>query len=313
MPRSRAPQNSASSCGQRLFSDLQAVYQKIIQTNGASFPFRAKDSRRLSHTAPRTRQPLTVANSIFSTRSPSMCDSVEEIIIKPLQFHERLAYSSCSSRSHPVAVSAFEASSHINSQFDGDSDSPHYSEPRISRIRSRSSLAAPIEYSEQSIRYVTEQVSLEQARQLKLRSCIKQHRVDRRYFVSGSKMLIQKQAFEDTHDNVLKSNSVKINTGRLRHSCRSRGSTMKNSNKNNLAINGRGVQDNTSLKDSTEASSIDGVDTVAIPTANTGKISAPDTTETINVQIKVSTNISDRHSVEDEHPMSLESASISDS
>ena len=279
MPRTRAPQNSASSCHQRLFSDLQAVYQKIIQTNGASFPFRAKESRRPLHTAPanRSRQALTMSNSVFASRTPSARSSVEEIIIKPLHFHDRLTYTSCSSRCHPVSISSSETDSQIRSPVDSDSDFLGYKESTMVRVRSRSSLAAPVEYSEQSIRYVTEQVSLEQARQLKLRSNTKQHRVDRRYFVCGSKMHIQKQAFEETHGESLKLNCEnRTNTIKLRHSCRARLPLMRGKNRNNSTVGNKAVQEGvcgTSLKHQNFEKDENAA--VAIPTATDNSKSQP--------------------------------------
>lgn len=237
MSRHRVPQNSASSSHQRLFSDLQNVYQKIIQTNGALVPFRAKDSRRSLHTAPastRSRQYLTVA----SPHTPSPCNrSVEEIVIKPLQFHDRLTYTPCSNRSHVLSsISSSNTDSNTRSQCDSDSDLCSFSESRLVGARSRLSLSVP-EYSEQSIRYVTEQVSLEQARQLKLRSHVKQHRVDRRYFVSGSKVQIQKQAFQELHADMLQLNSDQfaVKASRSRRACVT---SMKSGTRKGLAVAG---------------------------------------------------------------------------
>lgn len=296
MPRDRVPQNSASSTHRRLFSDLQAVYEKIIQTNGSSFPFRAKDSRRFVHTAPAglgSRKSLGVANCVYKARAPSACSSVEEIVIKPLHFHNRLTCLPGEDANRNPCFSSVSSTSDNN--FNRHSQSEYSRNgSRLMRARSKSSLStasAPVEYSEQSIRYVMEQVSLEQARQLKLRSNVKQHRVDRRYFVSGSKVQPQNQAFEELAGEVLQLNSGKTsktkNNGRL---CRRfRPSTSNRGDATMSAKGGRGEEicslSASCLSISATSREVVEADVaaVAIPTATDSKHVSTHGTENITV------------------------------
>lgn len=209
--RSRAPQNSASSTHSRAFSDLQNFYQKIIHTSGVSFPFRSKDSRRQLHTAPaypgvRHTINASLADSEESVNRPavSAAKPVEEIVIKPLQFHDREPYW-YRRYSSATPSSACRNTQSLDTRYNNtcslsssNSELCRKQEVRLVRFRPKSSIAMyPVEYSDQSIRYVAEQVSLAKARQLKLRTNTTQHRVDRKYFVSGSKLCIQRPVLVD--------------------------------------------------------------------------------------------------------------------
>ena len=153
------------------------------------------------------RHSLNLSNSMFSSRSPSACSSVEEIVIRPLQFHERSTYSPCLSRCQ-TSSSSGEFHSRQGSQLDGSSETNF----RRTHFNSDS----PVVYSDQSIRYVMEQVSLEQARRLKFLSNVKQHRVDQCYFVNGSKMPVKKQAYEQMRHALNLNNDKRSGSTRTR-------------------------------------------------------------------------------------------------
>jgi len=221
MPTERVPQNSAnsthrsaSSAQRRLLTDLQAVYQKIIHTSGSSFPFRAKDSRKsiqqLHKPSSRydSRRVYTSDSAFYNPRVQSACQSIEEIVITPLSVPEKDPTNDSKTRrnSMPATVSTKGI---VEEQNSGIPIKPDCIKPRIVRSRGKTSVNFSTDYSEQSIRYVAEQVAIEQARQLKLRSNPQQHRVDRRYFVCGSKYPMKSPEFDEAHMSVMNENGPK--------------------------------------------------------------------------------------------------------
>ena len=232
MPSDRVPQNSAnsahraaSSAHRRLLTDLQAVYQKIIHTSGSSFPFRAKDSRKSiqqPHKASSrydSRRVYTSDSAFYNPRVQSACQSIEEIVITPLSVPEKDTTHESKARrnSTPATVCTRGIAEEQNK---GMPIKPDCIKPRIVRSRGKTSVDFSTEYSEQSIRYVAEQVAMEQARQLKLHSNPQQHRIDRRYFVCGSKYPIKSQEFDEAHMSVLNENGHKPATLMLNKSGR---------------------------------------------------------------------------------------------
>lgn len=231
MPGDRVPQNSANSIHRsasgthrRLLTDLQAVYQKIIHKSGNSFPFRARDNGRcvqLSQPSSRrsgrydSSRVYTSDSALFNPRVESASQSIQEIVITPLSTpvtvdrvsmdRDSAASHSCNRRnSTPATVSTQGLSENHDIPI-----RPDCIKPRVSRVQTRcksSTGYSSSEYSEQSIRYVAEQVALEQARQLKQKSNPQQHRIDRKYFVCGSRYPVHVEEFEEAHRSVVSEN-----------------------------------------------------------------------------------------------------------
>lgn len=133
-----------------------------------------------------------------ASSSPS---HIREIVIKPLTFCHRQDNVISRGKSRPTtsAIVRYDSSTHDELLSSPDSLSDEISSPTStttptstatpsghhSRLHQEPKADGVSSYSEQSIRYVAEQVALEQARQLKKMSNVQTHRVDRRYFISG--------------------------------------------------------------------------------------------------------------------------------
>ncbi|KAF6038247.1 hypothetical protein EB796_003445 [Bugula neritina] len=305
MPGNRVPQNSASSTHQRILTDLQTVYQKIIQTGGPLFPLRSKDSVKSTRSSTahyKNRLLVLSAGPVSPSRAKSAGTKVEEIVIKPLCIHDRNISSSRSWRNSSFlppssgSVISVDFGSNSNpsashSQFSVMPDSAELSSARRCRSSVSSAPSSAVEYSEQSIRYVAEQVSLEQARQLKLRSNITEHRLDKKYFVSGSKVKIRNHAFVNESNTSSRTNYKR---GTLCHwQSKTPNSNLNSVSRRDFLVKGNQLKDSAHGLGSSNrsASSHRDPDETSIPTVSIPTASAAN----VDTVVSPSNDISNKH------------------
>jgi len=223
MRKNRVPQNSADYSHYRLLADLQAVYEKIVPKNSASFPQRSRDHIRrlgvhLNSAAARIDSNATSLNADWTSqtsRSPSTGDSIQEIVITPLHMHDRRLTSAVSPASNRNDSELNIISVPNGRSFALPKTIP--SSPRSNPHCVRNSVETPSVYSEQSLRFVHGQVAVEQARALKSSKGLS-HRLERKYVVAGSRAPIKSRtAFEDHIRNMVTIENRKATADSIHH------------------------------------------------------------------------------------------------